>query len=65
MMQIKTEKCMKPWQMGTHLRELSESYSMNTNMIGLRWFSKILRPCALAESSHLSIGRVKSEVYGA
>ena len=27
--------------MGTHLRVLSESYPMNTNMTGLRWFSKI------------------------
>ena len=27
--------------MGTHLRELSESYPMNINMIGLRCFSKI------------------------
>ena len=31
---------MKPWHMGTHLRVLSKSYPMNTNMIGLRWFSK-------------------------
>ena len=28
--------------MGTHLRELSESYPMNTNMTGFRWLSKIL-----------------------
>ena len=27
--------------MGTHLRVLSESYPMNTNMIGFRWFSRI------------------------
>ena len=33
---------------------------MNTNMTGLRCFSKILRPCALDESS-LSIGRVKTD----
>ena len=26
--------------MGTHLRVLSESYLMNTNMAGFRWFSK-------------------------
>ena len=31
---------------------------MNTNMIGFRWFSKILLPCALNENS-LSIGKVK------
>ena len=27
--------------MGTHLRELSESYLMNTNMTGFIWFSEI------------------------
>ena len=31
---------------------------MNTNMAGLRWFSKSLCPCSLDKSS-LSIGRVK------
>ena len=35
-----TEKVLKPWQMGTHLNVLSKSYPMNTNMTGLRWFSK-------------------------
>ena len=34
-------KCLKPLHMGTHLRVLSESYPMNTNMTGFRWFSKI------------------------
>ena len=52
-----TEKLLKPWQMGTHLRVLSESYPMNTNMTGFRLFSKSLRFCALDDSS-LSIGRV-------
>ena len=28
--------------MGTHLRELSESYAMNTNMTGFEWFPKVL-----------------------
>ena len=37
----KLGKCLKSWHMGTHLRVLSESYPMNTNMIGFRWFSKI------------------------
>ena len=37
----KPEKSLKPWQMGTHLRVLSESFQMNTNMTGFRWFSKI------------------------
>ena len=27
--------------MGTHLRVLSESYPMSTNMTGFEWFSKI------------------------
>ena len=31
----------KPWHIGTHLRVLSESYPMDTNMTGFRWFSKI------------------------
>ena len=43
---------------GTHLRVLSESYLMNTNMTGFRWFKKSLHPYALDESS-LSIGRIK------
>ena len=41
--------------MGTHLRVLSESYLMNTNMIG---FQISLHFCALDESS-LSLLRVK------
>ena len=30
--------------MGTHLRVLRESYPMNTNMTGFRWFSEIFAP---------------------
>ena len=30
----KTEKSPKPWQMGTHLKVLSESFPMSTNMTG-------------------------------
>ena len=46
----KPEKWLKPWQMGAHLRVLSESYPMNTNMTRLRRFSKIfayftIKPC--------------------
>ena len=37
----KPEKWMEPCWIGTHLRVLSESYSMNTNMTGFRRFSKI------------------------
>ena len=40
--------------MGTHLRVLSESYPINTNMTGFGWFSKIF-----AFECSLSIGRVK------
>ena len=43
--------------MGTHLRELSESYPMNTDMIGFGWFSKIFASLGFDESS-LIIGRV-------
>ena len=50
------------WHMGTHLRELSESYLMNTNMTGLRWFSKSLCTCSMVESS-LSIERVKGSKW--
>ena len=49
------KKWLKPWHMGTHLRVFSESYQINTNMTGFRWFSKY---CALEESS-LHIGGVK------
>ena len=50
----------KPWHMGTHLRVLSESYQMNTNMTGFRWvFEKSLPACTMDKSS-LSIGRVKN-----
>ena len=38
----KAGKLLKPWQMGTQLRVLSESFPMNTNMTGFRWFSKNL-----------------------
>ena len=35
-----TEKSPKPWQTGFHLRVLGESFPMNTNMTGFRWFSQ-------------------------
>ena len=38
----RTEKWLKPWHMGTHLRLLKESYLMNTNMTRTRWFFKNL-----------------------
>ena len=36
----KTEKVLKPWHMGIHLRVHGETYLMNTNMPRFRWFSK-------------------------
>ena len=40
-MMQKTEKWLKPWHMGTHLRVLIESYPMNTNMTRFRWFWQV------------------------
>ena len=31
----------KPWHLGTHLRVLSKSYTLSTDMTGFKWFSKI------------------------
>ena len=39
----KPAKWLKPWHVGTHLRVLSESFLMNTNMIGLDGFQKWLK----------------------
>ena len=38
---IKPERWPKPWHLGTHLKVLSSTYPLNTNMTGLRWFSEI------------------------
>ena len=46
--------------MGTHLRVLSKSSPINTNMTGFGWFSETLVPCALDENN-LSIGRVNPQ----
>ena len=48
------EKWLKTRHMGTHVRILSESYSMYTNMTWLKWFSEKL------DESSLNIGRVKT-----
>ena len=45
--------------MGTHLKVLDESFSMNTNKTVFRWFSKYSCSCALEEGS-LSIKRVRA-----
>ena len=59
-MMQRTKKGLKPWHKGTHLRVLSSSYQMNTNMTGFNYMGlkKYLRTFALEESS-LSIRRVK------
>ena len=57
----KTEKWLKPWHMGTHLRVLFKSYPMNTNMTGFGWCKKprkLLKPWHIG--THL---RVLSEHY--
>ena len=38
----KPEKLLKPWQMGTYLRVLGESFQMNTKTTGFQWFFKNL-----------------------
>ena len=57
------EKLPKPWQMGTHLRVLSESFPMNTNMTGFRGFSKIFVFLCLGWKLSLSIGRVREAIW--
>ena len=57
------EKSLKSWQMGTHLRKLIKSYTINTNMTGFRWFSKNLASSACDERS-LSTGWVNSYATG-
>ena len=37
----KPEKWSKPWQMCTHLKILSKSFLMNTNIPRFRWFSQL------------------------
>ena len=55
----KPEKSLKLWQMGSHLKVLSESFPMSTNMTGFRWFSKIFAFLCIGQMYSLSIGRVK------
>ena len=47
--------------MGSHLTVLSESFSMNTNMTGLRWFSKQICVLVVWKKVAFSIGRVKTQ----
>ena len=55
----KMKKWLKPWHMGSesHLRLLSESYVMNTNMLSCRWFSKIFASLCFGWKYSSSIGR--------
>ena len=62
MIQKNLKKSLKPWEMGTHLTVLSESFPMNTNMTCLDVFQKSLCSCDLDVSS-LSIGRVKERTW--
>ena len=55
-MMQKAKKLQKPWHMATQLRALSESFPMNTHMMGLDGYS--LHPSGL-DGSSLSIGKEK------
>ena len=46
--------------MGTHLRVLSKSFPMITNMTRFRWFSKSLRHCSLNESNSIDFWTIKT-----
>ena len=37
----KALKLLQPWHIGTLQRVLSESYPIDTNIAGFRWFSKV------------------------
>ena len=53
-MMQKPEKMNETLAHGTHLRVLSESYLMNINMTGFRWFLKNL--CILAHWTKVTSG---------
>ena len=46
--------------MGTHLRVLSKSYLMNTNMTGFKWFSKDVCVLGPLDESALALGGLES-----
>ena len=48
-MMQKTYKKTESWHMGTHMRVLSESFPINTNMTGFRWFSKFFASLYLGQ----------------
>ena len=55
----KSWKWREPWHKGTQLKVLSESFPMNTNMVGFKRFLKLSALFAFGESS-LSIERVNT-----
>ena len=63
----KPEKWLKPWHMRTHLRVLSESYQMNTNMTGFKCFSKIFVSLCFGWKkplhSNLSFSKISQEQH--
>ena len=51
--------------MDTHLRVLSESYPMNTNMIGFGWFLKIFASlCFWAKVASACSGQKSANYFG-
>ena len=59
------EKCLKPWQIGTHLKVLSVSFQMSTNMTGFRWFQKSLHFFLhwMKVASALEVLRLSDSIY--
>ena len=47
------------WHMNTHLRVPRESYLMNTNMAGVRWFPKILASFCFGREEALAMEGLK------
>ena len=56
------EKWLKPWHMGAHLRLLSESYLLKTNMRGYKWFSKIVAFLCLGQEEALALEGLTSKI---
>ena len=51
------KKSLKPWHMGTPPIVFRESYPMNTNITGFKWFSKIVGFLCFGRSSLSIVGR--------
>ena len=52
----KIMQTLKHWHVGTHLKVLLESYIMNTNMTGFRWYTKIWNPFEIFEPFEKVVG---------